>query len=481
MTSTTKYHFRNVAGLALMLACSLHAHGWQLEAGDVRLNNTFDNPTATRVNFAQVFDTVPVVVALTDRRGGDPSTLRVHNVSTTGFDLLQVEPQANDGPHLDMLVSYVVVQPGNHVFPDGTRVSAGRISTTAVQHGAGVTGVESWDQAIFDERFDAPPVVVAALQTMANESANPPSNSSIPWLTVAARSATTVGVDLALERSESGAGSATLAETIGWIAMDADVQGSFVDNGGATVSYETLKTNTRFRGWTDACNTVDFVNTYGAAPRVVATKSTRIEDDGGWLRQCSLNANRIGLRVDEDRDNDGERTHIAEAADLVVFASDFAARFDPNLAMTKTASVQSDPVNATNPKAIPGALVSYRVEVRNTGIGTPDSDTVDFIDALPTNTALVLDDIDGPGSGPVRFTDGAASSGLTFNYASLASTLDDLSFSNDGGATFGYLPVAGPDGTDPAITHLRVTPRGRFGSAQGTAPSFDLEFRVRVE
>ncbi|MEL6226852.1 MAG: hypothetical protein AAFR01_07510, partial [Pseudomonadota bacterium] len=288
--------------------------------------------------------------------------------------------------------------------------------------------------------------------------------------------ATTGGVDVALERSEAGPGAVTTAETVGWIAIDANVQGTLPDNAGNVIEYETQKTDARFRGWTNGCNTIDFLNAYSASPRVIATKRTRFEDDGGWLRRCSLNAARAGLRVDEDRDFDNERSHVQEAADIAVFARDFDARFDPRIAVTKTTQVVSDPVSTAFPKAIPGAVVRYTLTVRNEGDGTPDRNTVELVDPVPDGTSLMVDD---PGTGPVVFVDGSPGSGLTFSYAGLASSLDDIDFSNDGGSSFGYVPAPDANGADANVTHLRLRPRGRF--AAGGAPSFEFQFRVRVD
>ncbi len=153
-----------------------------------------------------------------------------------------------------------------------------------------------------------------------------------------------------------------------------------------------------------------------------------------------------------------------------------------NLVIVKSALTISDPVNgATNPKAIPGAVVQYTVLVTNQGAGTSDADSVRVADAIPANGELVVADIAGPGSGPVLFAQGSPSSGLTYSFVSLASAADSLEFSNDGGATWTYTPTAGGNGTDPAVTHLRVRPTGTFAANAGTAPSFSLAFRMRVE
>ena len=54
---------------------------------------------------------------------------------------------------------------------------------------------------------------------------------------------------------------------------------------------------------------------------------------------------------------------------------------------------------------------------------------------------------------------------------------DDLSFSNNGGASFVYTPVANADGVDPNVTHIRINPKGSM--APGS--SFTINLRAQVE
>ena len=154
----------------------------------------------------------------------------------------------------------------------------------------------------------------------------------------------------------------------------------------------------------------------------------------------------------------------------------------PSLTVVKALQTTSDPFNgAVNPKSIPGALMTYTVTVTNTGPGAADPNTVFVLDAIPANTDLFVGDLSAPGSGPVLFVDGAPSSALTCTFTSLASPTDDVSFSNDGGASFGYTPVPNANGVDPAVTHIRINPKGTLPGNGGGNPSFQVRFRVRVE
>lgn len=475
------------AGVALAMAAgapAFAANPWALEAGRATTNNTAITPSFITVNFTTAFATAPVVVVLPTNRGGDPATLRIRNITASGFQVAPVEPTGNDGPHVAMTFDFVAMTPGVHVMPGGETVVAGTHSTSTVQHGTGVAGVEGWDTVSFGATLSGAASVIAGLQTMNGETGTPPGGPSIPWLTVAMRNPSASTVQLALERSEAAPGTVG-AETIGFIAFAAGAGGSFLDDGGASTSWSAVTTADNIRGWGTGGNC--FTNTYSAAafasPHVVATKVRHDGGDGGWLRRCSLSGTSIGLVVDEDIFRDAERNHTTEAAGVLAFSRAFHAVFEGLLTAVKSVTIEEDPVNgASGPLAIPGARARYVIDVQSVGKLPVDNDTVSFVDALPPQTSLIVTDIAGPGSGPVRFTDGATTSALTYAFTSLASTTDDLAFSSNGGASFTYTPTPGANGEDPAVTHIRVEPKGSFaGDGAGPNPSFTLEFDVIVE
>lgn len=158
------------------------------------------------------------------------------------------------------------------------------------------------------------------------------------------------------------------------------------------------------------------------------------------------------------------------------------ARIIPALTVVKSSSIVSDPQNGTtNPKAIPGALINYTVTVTNTNAGTADAASTTITDAVPANMRLYVGDVGGVGSGPVAFTNGATTSGLSYTYTSLASATDGIAFSNNGGATWTYTPVPDANGYDSNVTNFRVSPTGTFnGALGGNNPSFQLQLRMQV-
>lgn len=156
----------------------------------------------------------------------------------------------------------------------------------------------------------------------------------------------------------------------------------------------------------------------------------------------------------------------------------------PILTHIKSVSIYSDPVNGqTNPKAIPGAKVTYSMTIGNSGAGAVDASTVVLTDPIPANTKMCLGDFASPGQGPVSFVNGATASGLTYTFSGLSSSGDSLSFSKDAGSSFTYTPVLDADGCDAAITHVRIAPSGVMLGSTGPSvtPSFTASFRVQIK
>lgn len=170
--------------------------------------------------------------------------------------------------------------------------------------------------------------------------------------------------------------------------------------------------------------------------------------------------------------------NAASGGNTAIDAQVFTLITPPNIMLLKSVQTQSDPINGTaNPKAIPGAFVTYTITASNLGGSGTDIDTVVVIDQIPANTAYYVGDLVLPW-GPVAFIDNPPLSGLTFNPAT------DLAFSIDGGSNFNLSTtdlIADVNGCDDRITHIRINPKGVFNGVSGTAvPEFTLQFRVRV-
>ncbi len=171
--------------IALLLAG--HARAFEMEMGAVTVNDTFTVPGWTTVTFLQPFPGTPLVFALPTTDGGDPSTLRIRNVTPTGFQVVQVEPSANDGPHVAMPTAYLAIEPGDHVLPDGSRILAFEHSTASFANRLLTT---TWDSLVFPSPFNAAPAMLGSIQTTNNESGTPPSTSSVQFMDVGLQNVT---------------------------------------------------------------------------------------------------------------------------------------------------------------------------------------------------------------------------------------------------------------------------------------------------
>lgn len=459
------------------------AHAGRLEAGVFTAHDTLGtNRTPDRVNFQQTFDTPPIVIALGSSAGANSASVRITNVTTTGFDELILEPDNWDGRHLAMETYYIAVEPGRHVLPDGTIIEAGTTTTTATQFGTGFTGgVASWATVNFSSALAGTPTVLHNLQTANSETRDVANQSSRPHITSVIQSFSATGFQLAIDRSQANSGPFPSAETIGWVAFPAGGTGTFPDTSGTNVTWSAVNSAANVRGWDDGCFTNGFGQTSGSRI-AVAKKISRNNPDGGWFRWCSLNSTTIGVRVDEDRDQDNERnitTAQAEQAGIIAFSRAFHADLSASLSVTKTRSSILDPSGGDF--ATPSSIADYLITVTNSGNAPPNYDSVIITETLPGDMALVISDYAGPGSGPVPFTDGSPPSGLTCTFVSLASASDCLSFSTDG-LSYAYTPVDSGDGADPAVTHVRIQPAGFMAADTGAGPSqFSLRLRGRIK
>ena len=470
-----KSRLLRLAALLPLMACTLVSPGrsaaFEMEMGSVTVADTFTTPVWTVVTFIQPFTSTPVVAALPTDDGGDPATIRIRNVTSTGFEIVQVEPNANDGPHFAMTTAYVAVETGSHVLPDGNRLIVLEHTTTSFANRLIGT---TWDTVPFPDFFVGTPALLAAIQTTANESQTPPGTSSVPFMDVGLRNVSTTSFRVTLERAESTAGTVTVPERIGIIAVENAVNLSFTDALGSTVQLQSLRTGNNIRGWDNGCYTNNYGAPFAATPLAVASLNTRGGNNGGWVRRCSQGAAALGLTTDEDIDNDAERSHQPERAGIIAASVAFHVDFDVSLLVSKLYNLLADPFNGVvNPKSIPNADIQYTIGVVNQGAGSPDADTLVITDDVGPDIRLCVSILCQAG-GPVVFDD--SSSPLPPGV-----TLGPVAYSNDGGTSYTYSPIPDADGFDNAVDAVQITMSGTMsGVAPAGAPSFELRMVARV-
>lgn len=449
-----------------------------IEAHRITTHNTTIDPTFKTITFIEPFGTVPIVVSTASNEGTDPADLRIRNVTTTGFEISPVETASHNGGHDPMTVDYIAIEAGITTLPDGTVIVAGFHDTSSTVAGANGVTPNVFDTVIHSAPLTNEPGVIASIQTMNNEENNVPAEPSVPFLSVAVGALQfTNKFWLSLERSETVAfpnastplGSITVPETIGWIAFPNGTAGRFTDTSGNSIGWDARITADNITG---DCVENPFTASSWPNARVVGTREGRDGGDGGWMRRCNITNTTVSYQLEEDIVRDTEQGHTAENISLLSFSDSFHADLQGAIIGSKDIEM----VNSAD-YSLPGNEVRYRLSAESVGNSAIDADTVMFTDALPDEVILKIADIDGTGSGPVRFVDGSPASGLAYQFDGLSSTSDNVYFSNDDGATFDYIPVDDGSGFDANITHIRISTTGNFLSATGSGlPSFAVEF-----
>ena len=78
--------------LVVILLAPCLAHAWKMEAGTLDLPATSGENELFSFSFKQTYASPPIVVALPTDDGPNASALRIRNVTSTGFEIAQVEP-----------------------------------------------------------------------------------------------------------------------------------------------------------------------------------------------------------------------------------------------------------------------------------------------------------------------------------------------------------------------------------------------------
>ncbi len=299
---------------------------FQVEGGTVNKTNTYDNPTWDKVNLKFTY-VAPIIIAIPNSNGGNPADFRIRNITTNSFELTLAEPPSEDGPHIEMDISYMAMETGQWVLPDQQMMAAGVVSSTQLVYKGG----GDFTTVALPSGFSNP-IVFAQIQGLANETNNLPSQTSNPWITASVRNVTPTSFELALDGAECFSGALNLNETVAWMAIDAGVTSNFVDTDNVSVSYETIQTGNTITGWDNGSVFVPFSQNYNSPPLFVAKPQTRNEDDGGWIRYATLSSTGVSLRIDEDECQDNERFHTGEQAGIFAFSGSFRMQDpDPDL------------------------------------------------------------------------------------------------------------------------------------------------------
>lgn len=135
----------------------------------------------------------------------------------------------------------------------------------------------------------------------------------------------------------------------------------------------------------------------------------------------------------------------------------------PNVTVDKTSAPVPGTLGTFN---LPGEFVDYTITVTNSGTSTVDANSAVITDLLPANVTYFHGDIDPAAPGVQTFVFTPGSSGLSLGAG-------NVSYSNNGGGSYGHTPASG---LDPATNGLRFAPTGTMAANS----SFSVRFRVAI-
>lgn len=440
-----------------------------------RLSDDFEVQLVTGVNFfpqtvslENTYTSAVPVCTYNLPSPASPTVIpRVTNITSTSFDLsIQSMPATNAG--VSGAVHCIIADEGVHTLPDGRLVQA----ITQV-----VTDVLGLSAGGFDETVDisasvnsgfSNPIALGALISSNDTRATAfhgddcENRANEPFLS-GLGDGICVGYHIGQQVDVAPPNQSYAAETVGVIIAD--------EGTGTAGLFDYVIA----RG----PNAIDGVGNNGAAYTVsgdfeigVATLAGENGGQGGWavlLGNDPLPNNQLLLAIEEEIvAGDSSRGHIAEIVDYWLFSFLPA----PTLAASKAVEV-FDPINE-GLFAVPGNDVLYTITLTNNGAGAVDSDSIFFVDALPSEVVFFNGDADGPGPETSSVIFGNSGSGLTFDPNA------DVAFATVAPTSFADCTHSPAVGFDSAIRFVCFNPQGQM-LAGTPSPMFTLTFRARLQ
>lgn len=270
------------------------------EFGSIIVNTTYNTITLSKSY------TDPIVITTApSHNGGDPSVMRVTNVTNNSFDIKLQEWDYRDGAHSDETVSFLVIENGQHDLVDGMKIKAGKINTSDeyVDGNCGASRTSS-TSVNFASAFAATPVVISSVMT---ENDGDAINSRV-W------DINNNGFNLALQEEETPTTPGHSSETVGYIA---------ISTGTATDSTNDfiIKVGTKANVTKSQAN-VNFNAGFKTPPSFLAATQTKNNDDTFALRLNRNNFDRAGFHIEEEKSCDNEDTHPNETVGYIALEGD---------------------------------------------------------------------------------------------------------------------------------------------------------------
>lgn len=229
-----------------------------------------------------------VIMMTGDDVAGDPFTIRVRNITDTGFEFKLDEFSNQDGLTPSETLSWVAVSSGVHTLDNGMQVEAG-FTTATNENSTAVTLSGTLSN----------PVVFSQLSSDSNAGALETRNNNV----------SSTGFDVTMQGGD-GESNTHSTETIGWMAFE---DGGSVGSG--------ILAGTTGDIVTDSVTTVTYGSAFAATPAFIADMQTLDGSDASAAVASFVNATQAGVYIDEETTADTETTHTTENVGYVALAN----------------------------------------------------------------------------------------------------------------------------------------------------------------
>ena len=173
-----------------------------LEIGEVSVKHLWKT---VQLSGLRKFQNPVVIAGPPTRNGSHPCIVRIRNVTPDSFDIRLQEWMYLDETHKYETVSWMVVEAGEHIMPDGSIWQAGTFD---------LDGTLSWKNVSFAESFNDTPVVFTSGQTF---------NETDPF-TVRKKNVSTAGFSAAIQEEEARKTNGHTTEIIGYLAVSSNTE-----------------------------------------------------------------------------------------------------------------------------------------------------------------------------------------------------------------------------------------------------------------
>ncbi|MFH1811638.1 MAG: invasin domain 3-containing protein [Pseudomonadota bacterium] len=486
-----------------------------LESGAASFTSTvsgtdvLDSTGWVAVSFASAYGNLPVVIpgpvshgSFASQAGEFSVSVRLRNITTTGFEIGVLRPEGLVSALTPALTAtWLAIEPGRYIL-GGLAAEVGRHSTTTVRSNVAGGSGSAGDFIFFSQAFAAEPALLHGLQTQNH----PQWIATTAYGSTTAQPPTTTSFRLALEGAEVVAQhpspGASVAETIGWIAIDRGTA-VLVDSLGNNRALDAGRSANfyvdRHQDGCFALPVAPVVFGFGGTPHAAVSHNSMQGTNGAWIRRCFPNAtagsdltqDQVWVHLDEDQVGDAERTGLQE------FASWFA--IEPGAEITIPRDIALPEVTKTAQDQSPGLLepgdtLQYELILSNGGTrdildraGFPE-----LVDAIPTYTSYVAGSASAS-AGAIGFNsslhriewngDLTTSTGVTLRFrvqlataipnASLVGNQATLQYDSDGDGSLDGIELSDDPATlaDDDPTVLRVTSVSPAASQISAVPS----------